>query len=213
MNTLLKTVNILVLLGSLALISLISIEFIASGVEIPYSVALKVQGGVCVIFLLDYIIRFINSSNKIRFFFYNILFLLVSIPYTNIITALNVDLTPLGHLAIRFAPLLRGGYGLIIMVRWVAKSNITTLFVTYLVTIFSTTYFCSLLFYVMERDVNEMVKSYWDALWWAMMDMTTVGSNIYAMTTTGQVLSVVLAAAGMMMFPIFTVYITEKFKR
>ena len=37
---------------------------------------------------------------------------------------------------------------------------------------------------------------------------TTVGSNIIAVTPTGRVLSVLLAALGMMMFPIFTVYVT-----
>ena len=41
------------------------------------------------------------------------------------------------------------------------------------------------------------------------MDATTVGSNIYAVTGIGKVLSVLLAALGMMMFPIFTVYITN----
>ena len=50
---------------------------------------------------------------------------------------------------------------------------------------------------------------YGDALWWAFMDVTTVGSNIIAVTVTGRVLSVLLAALGMMMFPIFTVYVTS----
>ena len=54
-----------------------------------------------------------------------------------------------------------------------------------------------------------MVNDYGSALWWAFMDVTTVGSNIYAVTVTGKVLSVVLAALGMMMFPIFTVYVTS----
>ena len=54
-----------------------------------------------------------------------------------------------------------------------------------------------------------MVNRYTDALWWAFMDVTTVGSNIYAVTATGKTLSVVLAALGMMMFPIFTVYVTH----
>ena len=39
-----------------------------------------------------------------------------------------------------------------------------------------------------------MVTRYTDALWWAFMDVTTVGSNIYAVTATGKILSVVLAA-------------------
>lgn len=45
------------------------------------------------------------------------------------------------------------------------------------------------------------------------MDVTTVGSNIIAVTATGRVLSVLLAALGMMMFPIFTVYVTSLVER
>lgn len=73
----------------------------------------------------------------------------------------------------------------------------------------ATVYFSSMIFFVLEHKVNPMVHQYSDALWWAFMDVTTVGSNIYAMTVTGKVLSVVLAALGMMMFPIFTVYVTS----
>ena len=55
-----------------------------------------------------------------------------------------------------------------------------------------------------------MVNNFGDATWWAFMNVTTVGSNIYAVTTVGKILSVCLAAMGMMMFPIFTVYITDR---
>ena len=73
----------------------------------------------------------------------------------------------------------------------------------------ATVYFSSLAFFVLEHRVNPLVNGYGDALWWAFMDVTTVGSNIIAQTVTGRVLSVLLAALGMMMFPIFTVYITN----
>ena len=65
----------------------------------------------------------------------------------------------------------------------------------------------------MEHGPNPLVKGYGDALWWAFMDVTTVGSNIIAVTATGRVLSVLLAALGMMMFPIFTVYVTSLVER
>ena len=77
----------------------------------------------------------------------------------------------------------------------------------------ATVYFSSLAFFVVEHKVNPFVTEYGDALWWAFMDVTTVGSNIVAMTVTGRVLSVLLAALGMMMFPIFTVYITNLIQR
>lgn len=66
-------------------------------------------------------------------------------------------------------------------------------------------------FSIFQKSISiyPLVANYGDALWWAFMDVTTVGSNISAITVTGRVLSVVLAALGMMMFPIFTVYVTS----
>jgi hypothetical protein len=39
--------------------------------------------------------------------------------------------------------------------------------------------------------------------------MTTAGSSIEAITTTGKVLNVILSAGGLILFPVFTVYITN----
>ncbi len=60
-----------------------------------------------------------------------------------------------------------------------------------------------------EREVNPGITCYQDALWWACMDTTTVGSSIDSITPVGRVIAVLLAALGMMMFPIFTVYVTS----
>lgn len=110
-------------------------------------------------------------------------------------------------------PLIRGGYALAIVVGWLTYSRAAGLFFTYIIILFSTVYFASLTFYLFEHTANPLVKSYHDAIWWAAMDVTTVGSNIVAVTTVGRVLSVLLAAMGMMMFPIFTVYITNLITR
>ncbi|MFR7809935.1 MAG: hypothetical protein ACLU4N_12020 [Butyricimonas faecihominis] len=45
------------------------------------------------------------------------------------------------------------------------------------------------------------------------MNVTTVGSNIFGVTKIGQILAVILAAAGMIFFPIFTAYVTTIFQR
>ena len=110
---------------------------------------------------------------------------------------------------LRFVPLVRGGYALAIVVGWLSYNKASGLFVSYLTMLLATVYFSSLIFFVLEHKVNPLVANYGDALWWAFMDVTTVGSNISAITVTGRVLSVVLAALGMMMFPIFTVYVTS----
>ena len=110
---------------------------------------------------------------------------------------------------LRFIPLVRSGWALAIVVGWLTSNRASGLFVSYLTMLLAMVYFSSLIFFVIEQKVNPEVKDYNDALWWAFMDVTTVGSNIIAITPTGRILSVLLAALGMMMFPIFTVYVTS----
>ncbi|WP_301345050.1 potassium channel family protein, partial [uncultured Muribaculum sp.] len=74
-------------------------------------------------------------------------------------------------------------------------------------------YFASLIFLEKEQPVNNMVPNYGAALWWACMDATTIGSNIYPVTVVGKILAVILAGMGMMMFPLFTVYVTNMVQR
>ena len=114
---------------------------------------------------------------------------------------------------IRFIPLVRGGYAMAIVVGWLTYNRASSLFVSYLTMLLATVYFASLAFYVTEHGVNSQVTDYGDSLWWAFMDVTTIGSNVIAVTPTGRVLSVLLAALGMMMFPIFTVYVTSLVER
>ena len=41
------------------------------------------------------------------------------------------------------------------------------------------------------------------------MTATTAGCNISAITNVGKIISVLLALAGMMLLPVFTVYLTD----
>lgn len=109
-------------------------------------------------------------------------------------------------------PLVRGGYGLAIMVGWLTRNRITNLMVSYVVSLLALIYFSTLIFFQLERGVNPDVTNYTTAIWWAFMNVTTVGANVFAVTSLGKILTVVLASAGMMVFPIFTVFITNKFQ-
>lgn len=154
-------------------------------------------------------IQFFLSKDKLRYLRTHFIFLLVAIPYQNIIEYYHIITSPELSYFLRFVPLVRGGYALAIVVGWLSYNKASGLFVSYLTMLLATVYFSSLIFFVLEHKVNPLVANYGDALWWAFMDVTTVGSNISAITVTGRVLSVVLAALGMMMFPIFTVYVTS----
>ena len=170
---------------------------------------LDIQFWICMFFLFVFFLEMYLAQNRWEFFITHFLFLLVSIPYLNIIDYYNLSFSPETTYIIRFVPMIRSGYALAIVIGWLTWNRAYSLFITYLTMLIATVYFSSMIFYVLEQNVNPMVTSYSAALWWACMDVTTVGSNIYAVTTFGKIMSVALAGMGMMMFPIFTVYITN----
>lgn len=164
---------------------------------------------ICIAFLADFFIEFFMAHDKKRFFVNRFLFLLVSIPYLAIFDLIGWHYSEKVAYFMRFIPLVRGGYALAMVVGWFTSNRATSLFFTYILTLFATIYFASMVFYVVEKGHNPLVHDYYSALWWAFMDATTVGCNIVAVTAVGKILSVLLAALGMMMFPIFTVYVTN----
>lgn len=203
--------NILVLLGSLAIIVSLSYDILTAGRYRPDSpTTLGIQLAVCSVFILDFALRWIISPKRGRFVLNNLILLVFSVPYLNIVHYAHADIPHEIHYLLGFVPLLRGGYGLVMITSWFTRRSATSLMVSYLSILAAVTYFTSLIFFVAERGVNPKVATYWDALWWAAMDLTTVGSDITAATPVGKILSVFLAAAGMMMLPIFTVYITDR---
>lgn len=201
--------HIVVLLLSLLLIGMISYDSFRNTTFYEEYGFQKWQFWICMFFILTFFIELGVAQRKWHFFWTNFVFLLVSIPYQAIIYHYQITLSQEVSYLIRYMPLIRGGYALAIVVSWFTYNKATGLFFTYIIILFSTVYFASLTFYLFESGVNPLVNTYTDALWWAAMDVTTVGSNITAVTGVGRVLSVLLAALGMMMFPIFTVYVTN----
>lgn len=210
---LLNFLHVMVLLLALFLVVFISIDTFKNIAFYKQPQFMKLQFWICILFLADFFFELLLAHNKWRYLWTHLLFLLVSIPYVSIIEYFGLTFSPgVGYL-LRFVPLVRGGYAMAIVVGWFSYNKAASLFITYLTTLLATIYFGSLVFFVFERTVNPLVHTYYDALWWAFMDVTTVGSNIIAVTTVGRVLSVLLAALGMMMFPIFTVYVTSLIKK
>lgn len=209
---LLRTLHILVLLLSVFLVASISLDTFRNVVFYRVPHFLRIQFWICIVFLADFFIEWLLSDKKWQYLGSHIFFLIVSIPYLPIIDYFGWTFSMQVTYLIQYIPLVRGGYALAIVVGWFTSNRATGLFFTYLITLISSVYFASLAFYVFEHNMNPLVVGYNDALWWALMDVTTVGSNIVAVTPVGRVLSVVLAALGMMMFPIFTVYVTSLIK-
>lgn len=205
----LTILHILVLIGSLVLIIFISYDCFRNISFLASPTYMKVQLYICLFFIADVVIEFFLSEKKWKYFYTHLFFLIVSIPYLNIIHYLDISLSPEMEYLIRFIPMIRAAYVLTIVLGVLSTDKISSLFTAYLGLLIATVYFASLLFFIEEHYVNPGVTTYWSALWWSFMDVTTVGCNINAITPTGKVLAVILAAEGLIMFPIFTVYITN----
>ena len=197
--------HILILLLSVFLIITISIDTFHNISFLNQGNYMEIQLWICSFFMFDFLLEFVLSDHKWKYLRNRFIFFLVSIPYLNIFSYLNLNFSSETYYFLRFIPLVRSGYALAIVVGWLSYNKISSLFISYVTMLMATVYFSSLIFFVLEHAVNPMVTRYTEAF----MDVTTVGSNIYAVTATGKILSVVLAALGMMMFPIFTVYVTS----
>ena len=154
-------------------------------------------------------IRLARSERRTRFFLRNLLFLLLSIPYLNLVDWFSLELARGWAMLIGLTPLLRGFLALYIIVAWLARNRFNQLLAAYLFSVLVFTYLASLVFYDYEILVNPRLADYGDALWWAWMNVTTVGAAIFPVTAVGKVVCVLLPIVGMIFFPIFTVYISQ----
>lgn len=171
---------------------------------------MKLQFWACMVFIFDILFGFAFSHEKLQYIKQNIFFLLVSVPYLNILSHYGVHLSSTAAYLLHFVPMIRAGYVLALITGVLTTSDrVKGMSLVYTVLMMASVYFCALVFFIEEHEVNPGVHNLWDALWWAFLDATTVGSNINSYTVTGQVLDVFLSAEGLILFPLFTVYITN----
>lgn len=204
-----RTINFIVLLLAVLLIVYISydtftgIDFLNSGRYMAF------QFWVCVAFIVSFFIELRLSTDRRGYMRSRWLFLVLSIPYLNILNLTNLHVTPQALYFLRFIPLARGGLAIAIIISYFTRNRITGVFATYTAILLLTVYFCSLIIYEVEHTVNPQIPDFGEALWFAFMVVTTIGCYIGPVTVIGKILQFVLAGMGMIMFPLFTVYITS----
>lgn len=174
---------------------------------------MKFQFWVCIFFILDFIVELIFAPNKGEYLRHRWWFLLLSIPYLNVITHWHITVSSAELYWVRFIPLGRATMAMAIVVGYVSKNRVSSLLASYILILLAFIYFGSIIFYNAEIGHNPTVHTYWNALWWAGMDATTIGCSIQPVTVVGKVVSAVLACMGVLMFPLFTVYITSLVQR
>ncbi len=208
-ETLPQFLDYVVIVLSCGLIAFISYYTFQDKDYLDNNLYMTYQFVVCIIFMIEYLYRFILSEQKIKYLVFAFPFLFISIPYLNIIDmmGLEVDKEILSFLC--FIPIIRGLFALVIVVTYITKTMVTTLFVSYILVLVPWVYMSGLIFYVVEKDINHAIKNFWYALWWAGMNVTTIGCYINPMTSMGMFLGFLLSLLGIIMFPIFTVYLGD----
>lgn len=194
---------------SLLLVISISIDTFRSVPFYDDANYLDLQFWICMLLMVIFFLEVYHAEKSWQYFGRHFLFLLLIVPYLTLFSWWGVELSPQVEYLFRFIPLVRGYIAFTVIAYGLLRDLVAGLLITYIVVLFSFIYYCSLIFYVLEVNVNPMLHSFWDSLWYSCMTATTAGCNISAVTTVGKVISVLLALAGMMLLPVFTVYLTD----
>ncbi len=210
----LRTINILTLVASILLLASLSLEIIYSRELALFSRAYgEVMLAICMIFIVEFFALMFHSQNRLQFLLRNFIVLLLSIPYHTIAVWCGIRLDHTMIMILSGVVMLRAVMALYITLRWLIERRATRLLWAYLATVALCTYFAALLFYEFEAPVNSSVGGFGDALWWAGMNLTTVGAEIFPVTAIGKIICVLLPILGTAIFPILTVYITSFYER
>lgn len=208
-SRLLLAMHLLVLACAVLLIVVASTEtfrthILASGVFYKH-----LQFWTCIVFLVDFFVSVAVDSHPWRYFFRHIVYFLLCIPYIAIFRLIGYQPHAEWQFVLTLLPVIRAVSVLSGMLMTLHIGRVGGMFWGYVALALLVLYFSSMMFYIAEVDVNPEVHSYRSAVYWAVMCMTTTGSNITEMTTMGQITAGVLSATGLMLFPVFTVYVAD----
>lgn len=204
-----RWLHLLSFLAGIAILAAVTVEILTGDRTRFPGWYLVTQLVVCVIFLADFFANGRNSRMRRHFLFAGLPYLLLSIPYLAILEWSGIHLTRPWAMALGTVPLWRTFLALYIIIHALIRSRVKMLAVAYVLTVILFTYISGLIFYDFEAGVNPHLHGLGNAVWWAWMGVTTVGAAIFPVTVVGKVFAVLLPILGMMMFPIFTIYVTE----
>ncbi len=209
----LDVINWVLIILSVMLITFISIDTFNNVDFLTNPLYMNFQLWACITFLIAFFIELFTSEDKWRYLRHNWLFFLLSIPYLNILMDFHILITPEELFYVRFIPLARGIMAMVIVVSAISRYRITSFLCSYIIILWSFIYLGSLIFLYKEHGVNPMVNDFGSALWWACMNATTLGCTINPVTATGKIIGCVVSVSGIVMFPLFTVYLTSLIQR
>jgi voltage-gated potassium channel len=198
--------NILILVLSLyVLLSLlISTVFQLSG---ELSILLNyIDNVICIVFLIDFSIRFKNSENKLEFMKWGWIDLVASIP--------SVDFLRAGRLLrlIRLLRVFRALKSTKLIYEHINRNKKQSALTSVALISFLMVVFSSIAILQFEKGINSNIKTAEDAIWWSYVTITTVGyGDKFPITTEGRIIGAILMTTGVGIFGTFTALVSSWF--
>jgi voltage-gated potassium channel len=198
--------NILILVLSLyVLLSLlISTVFQLSG---ELTILLNyIDNVICIIFLIDFSIRFKNSENKLVFMKWGWVDLVASIP--------SLDFLRAGRLLrlIRLLRVFRALKSTKLIYEHINRNKKQSALTSVALISFLMVVFSSIAILQFEKDINSNIKTAEDAIWWSYVTITTVGyGDKFPITTEGRIIGAILMTTGVGIFGTFTALVSSWF--
>ena len=198
--------NILILVLSLyVLLSLlISTVFQLSG---ELTVLLNyIDNVICIVFLIDFSIRFKNSENKLECMKWGWIDLVASIP--------SVDFLRAGRLLrlIRLLRVFRALKSTKLIYEHINRNKKQSALTSVALISFLMVVFSSIAILQFEKGINSNIKTAEDAIWWSYVTITTVGyGDKFPITTEGRIIGAILMTTGVGIFGTFTALVSSWF--
>ena len=198
--------NIIILILSFYIIlSLIFTTFFVLSKEIVILLN-YVDNFICIIFLVDFGIRFKNANDKLVFMKWGWIHLVASIPFLDIFRA--------GRLLrlIRLLRIFRALKSTKSIFEHINRNKKQSALTSVALLSFVVVIFSSIAILEFETEVNSNIKTAEDAIWWSYVTITTVGyGDKFPITTEGRIIGAILMTTGVGIFGTFTALVSSWF--
>jgi len=196
---------IIIILSVYVLGSLLVTAFFALPLELMVLLS-YIDTAICIVFLVDFVIRFARAPNKLHFMKWGWIDLISSIP--------TLDYARAGRTLrlIRLLRVLRAFRSTRILVKHLYERKAKGAIASALIIAILMLLFSSIAILQVERAENSNITTAEDALWWAFVTITTVGyGDKFPVTTEGRIIATFLMTTGVGLFGIFTAYVASLF--
>ena len=202
----LNYLNVLVLILSVyVLLALIADTFFKLPPQISQLLTL-LDDSICIFFLVEFIIRFYQANNKLKFMRWGWIDIVSSIP--------AFPFLRIGRLfrLVRLLRILRAFRSTKHLINHLFRNKARGAFTTVSAVAILMVIFSSIAILQVERAPNSNIKTAEDAIWWAWVTVTTVGyGDRYPVTTEGRIIASFLMTVGVGLFGTFTGFIASWF--